>query len=56
MAVFGDDAVSHLQGRNIPGLRWDGRNPDEEEDTYRRRCLLQASKMVGSNGVKKEIK
>ena len=35
-------------------LRWDGRNPDEEEDAYRRRCLLHASKMVGRNGVKRK--
>lgn len=35
-------------------LRWDGRNPDEEEDAYRRRCLLQASKMVSSNGIKRK--
>ena len=35
-------------------LRWDGRNPDEEEDAYRRRCLLQASKMVSGNGVKRK--
>ncbi len=28
------------------GLRWDGRNPDEEEDEYRRRCLLHAAKVI----------
>ena len=27
-------------------LPWDGRRPDEEEDAYRRRCLLQASRIV----------
>ncbi len=35
-------------------LRWDGRNPDEEVDAYHRRCLLQASKMVGCNGMKRK--
>ncbi len=41
-------------GGTTSDLRWDGRNPDEEEDAYRRRCLLQASKMVGNNGVKRK--
>lgn len=41
-------------GDSTSDLRWDGRNPDEEEDAYRRRCLLQASKMVSSNGVKRK--
>ena len=27
-------------------LRWDGRRPDEEEEAYRRRCLLYVLKMV----------
>ena len=27
-------------------LRWDGRRPDEEEDEYRRRCLLHASYII----------
>ena len=27
-------------------LRWDGRRPDEEEEAYRRRCLLYASRVV----------
>lgn len=27
-------------------LRWDGRRPDEEEDEYRRRCLIHASKLA----------
>lgn len=53
-----------IGGRPIPAsgggggsgseLRWDGRNPDEEEDAYRRRCLLQASKMVGGNSMKRK--
>lgn len=41
-------------GGSSSNLRWDGRNPDEEEDAYRRRCLLQASKMVSGNGVKRK--
>jgi hypothetical protein len=41
-------------GGTTSDLRWDGRNPDEEEDAYHRRCLLQASKMVGRNGVKRK--
>ena len=27
-------------------LRWDGRRPDDEEDEYRRRCLLHASYII----------
>lgn len=27
-------------------LRWDGKRPDEEEETYRRRCLLYAVRVV----------
>ena len=33
-------------GSSDSDLRWDGRNPDEEEDVYRRRCLLHAAKVV----------
>ena len=46
---------SFASGGETSDLRWDGRNPDEEEDAYRRRCLLQASKMVGGKGVKRKI-
>ena len=41
-------------GGSVSDLRWDGLNPDEEEDAYRRRCLLQASKMVSRNGAKRK--
>ena len=41
-------------GGTTSDLRWDGRNPDEEEDAYRRRCMLQASKMVGRNCIKRK--
>jgi len=27
-------------------LRWDGKRPDEEEEAYRRRCLLHAAQVV----------
>ena len=33
-------------GNSDSDLRWDGRRPDEEEEAYRRRCLLHASRMV----------
>lgn len=33
-------------GNSDSELRWDGRRPDEEEDAYRRRCLLNASRVV----------
>ena len=33
-------------GNSDSDLRWDGRKPDEEEDEYRRRCLLHASYII----------
>ena len=33
-------------GNSDSDLRWDGRRPDEEEDEYRKRCLMQAVKVV----------
>lgn len=33
-------------GGSTSDLPWDGRRPDEEEEAYRRRCLLHASRMV----------
>ena len=33
-------------GNSDSDLRWDGRRPDEEDDEYRKRCLMQAVKAV----------
>ena len=33
-------------GNSDSDLRWDGRRPDEEEDEYRRRCLMFAMQVV----------
>ena len=34
-------------------LRWDGHRPDEEEEAYRRRCLMFAVGMINrQNGMK----
>lgn len=38
--------ISSGGGGSTSDLPWDGRRPDEEEDAYRRRCLLQASRIV----------
>ena len=35
-------------GGSTSDLPWDGRRPDEEEETYRRKCLLHASRVVKS--------
>ena len=35
-------------GNSDSDLRWDGRRLDEEEEAYRRRCLLHASRVVKS--------
>jgi hypothetical protein len=39
-------AVSSGGGNSDSDLRWDGRRPDEEEEAYRRRCLLHAAQVV----------
>ena len=52
-ALIGGKPISTSGGGgSTSDLKWDGRNPNEDEDAYRRRCLLQASKIVGDNGVK----
>ena len=33
-------------GNSDSDLRWDGRRPDEEEDKYKRRCLMHAVQVV----------
>lgn len=33
-------------GNSDSDLRWDGRRPDEEENTYLRRCLMFAVQVV----------
>lgn len=33
-------------GGDTSDLRWDGRNPDEDEQSYRRRCMMAAYKVV----------
>ena len=45
--------VSSGGGGSTSDLPWDGRRPDEEEETYRRRCLLFAVGVVKKrNGMK----
>ena len=40
-------------GNSDSYLRWDGRKPDEEEEAYRRRCLMFAIGMINrQNGMK----
>ena len=38
--------ISSGGGGSTSDLPWDGRRPDEEEEAYRRRCLLYASQVV----------
>ena len=33
-------------GNSDSDLRWDGRRPDEEEDEYKRRCLMHAVQVI----------
>ena len=44
--------VSSGGGGSTSDLPWDGRRPDEEEETYRRRCLLQTSRIVKHNKIR----
>ena len=43
-------------GNSDSDLRWDGRRPDEEEDEYRRRCLLCAIGIVKRQYEKKSYR
>ena len=47
-ALLGGTPITVSSGGGGPtsNLPWDGRNPDEEEETYRRRCLLFAIRIV----------
>lgn len=47
-ALIGGQSVpiSSSGGGSTSDLPWDDRRPDEEEETYRRRCLLYATKVV----------
>ena len=38
--------ISSGGGDSTSDLSWDGRSPDEEEEAYRRRCLLHALRVV----------
>ena len=42
-------------GNSDSDLRWDGRRPDEEEDEYKRRCLMRAVQVV-RNSQRKTIR
>ena len=42
-------------GNSDSDLRWDGRRPDEEEDEYKRRCLIHAVQVV-RNSQRKTIR
>ena len=42
-------------GNSDSDLRWDGRRPDEEEDEYKRRCLMHAVQVV-CNSQRKTIR
>ena len=33
-------------GGDTSDLRWDGKNPDEDEQSYRRRCMIAAARVV----------
>ena len=43
-ALIGGKPVITSGGGSDSDFRWDGRRPDEEEEAYRRRCLLVAVK------------
>ena len=43
-------------GNSDSDLRWDGRRPDEEEEAYRRRCLMFAIRIVNRQCEKKSYR
>ena len=43
-------------GNSFSDLRWDGRRPDEEEEAYRRRCLMFAMRTVKKQNEKKSYR
>lgn len=43
-------------GNSDSDLRWDGRRPDEEEEAYRRRCLMFAIRMVAGYSEKRNYR
>lgn len=47
-ALIGDQPIPITSGGggSSSDLPWDGRRPDEEEDAYRKWCLIQASRMI----------
>lgn len=47
-ALIGGRPISTSSGGggDTSDLRWDGRNPDEDEQSYRRRCMIAAVGMV----------
>lgn len=49
-------AVSSGGGGSTFDLRWDGRRPDEEEEAYRRRCLMFAMGTVKKHLEKKSYR
>lgn len=38
--------ISSGGGGDTSDLRWDGRNPDEDEQSYRHRCMIAAAGVV----------
>lgn len=51
-ALIGEQPVAVSSGggggNSDSDLRWDGRRPDEEEEAYRRRCLLCAIRIINN--------
>lgn len=48
--------VSSGGGGDTSDLRWDGRNPDEDEQSYRRRCMMAAVGIVVSRNQPRKIR
>ena len=59
-ALIGGTPISVFSGggggNSDSDLRWDGRRPDEEEETYRRRCLMFAMQVVKSQSGRKSYR
>lgn len=49
-------SISSNGGGSTSDLPWDGRRPDEEEEAYRRRCLMFAIGTVKKQSKKKSYR
>ena len=57
-ALIGGRPIPILSGGGgeTSDLRWDGKNPDEDEQSYRRRCMMAAAGVVISRSKQRGVR